>query len=303
MNEHIQGTSIAEFMQRRGRTVVECGGVLWHSVSWRFYMSIPYEKMLDPDRVELGRMLQSRMGLGARFPSLVWPGLEAGAYFCRRKNYELRTVHVKHRPRVVRGLERFEIRRVEHDELLKQGLELNLDTMKRQERYDSEFGTPSKWRRVVDAMRHSPAIVPYGAFRDGRLAAYMITACEPKSVHILHQMSRQSDLADFPNHALTFCVTKELLSQPEMESVCYGFTSLVNIAGLHEYKLRFGYQVDPFHCSFVLHPLLRRTVANAPVRSVLHRVRSWIPGDQRLERMESVLEGARLSRPEILATP
>jgi hypothetical protein len=195
------------------------------------------------------------------------------------------------------------MRRVEPDELLAQGLELNLDTMRRQQRFEPEFGDPNKWRRFVEALRHSPSIVPFGAFRDDRLAAYMITSREERNVHILHQMSRQSDLPDFPNHALTFWITSEFLNEPQMESVCYGFTSLINIAGLHEYKLRFGYQVDPFHSAFLLHPLLQRTLASSPVRTLLHRVRMLRPADQRLERMESVLEGARLSSPGVLATP
>jgi hypothetical protein len=302
MSDTLPGSSLAEFMARRGRIVVESDGVLWHSVSCRFYMSIPYEKMLDPDPEELGRMIRAR-GLGARFPSLAWPGLAAGAYFCRLKNYGIHSVHAKHRPRVSRGLQRFQMRRVEPDELLAQGLDLNLDTMRRQQRFEPEFGDPKKWRRFVEALRHSPSIVPFGAFKNDRLAAYMITSREDRNVHILHQMSRQSDLPDFPNHALTFWVTSEFLNELQIESVCYGFTSLINIAGLHEYKLRFGYEVDPFYSAFLLHPLLQRTLASSPVRTLLHRVRMLRPADQRLERMESVLEGARLSCPGVLATP
>jgi hypothetical protein len=299
MTEFVQANSLAEFMGRRGRKIVECCGVLWHSVGCRFYMSLPYAKTFEPDPAEVGQMLRSRFGMGVRFPSRTWPGLESGAYFCRRKDYDIKTVHPKHRPRVCRGLETFRMREVTADELLTQGLELNRDTMMRQKRYDQEFGDSARWRRLVEAIRHCPGITAVGAFKDDRLAAYMLISQDRDSVFILNQMSRQTDLRDFPNHALTFHVTTESLRQPHIDSVCYGFTSLVDIRGLHEYKLRFAYEVDLFHSVFLLHPLVTRALRSLPARTLLHAMRGILPGDQRLERIESVLEGARLSCPTV----
>jgi hypothetical protein len=41
-------------------------------------MSLPYQKMLDPQPAELRRMIREAGACGARFPSLEWSGLLSG---------------------------------------------------------------------------------------------------------------------------------------------------------------------------------------------------------------------------------
>ena len=53
-------------------------------------MSLPYQKMLDPDPEELRRMIRETGAFGARFPSLNWTGLESGLYVLRRARLRYR---------------------------------------------------------------------------------------------------------------------------------------------------------------------------------------------------------------------
>ncbi len=102
------------------------------------------------------------------------------------------------------------------------------------------------------------------------MAAYMATCREENWLHILHQMSRQEDLSDFPNHLLTYTVTKQATADASLEAVCYGYVPLFAADGLHEYKLRFGYEMIPHRSVIQLHPALNvvfnRSVARAAVR-------------------------------------
>ena len=68
------------------------------------------------------------------------------------QDYDFPCVHARQRSKVRRGLEMFTIRPVEESELLRQGLQLNTDTMVRQGRYDPEFGEPARWERLVKAV-------------------------------------------------------------------------------------------------------------------------------------------------------
>ena len=296
---HLPGSVLARFLALRDRRIIQACGALWYSVPGRFLMSLPYQTMLNPDPEELRRMIRTTGSLGARFPSLNWTGLESGLYVLRRRNYDFGSVHVKHRPRVRRGLQCFEVRPAEKSQLLEQGCELNLSTMARQRRYDPEFGEQWRWERFVEAAFSCPEISFPAAFSGTRLVAYMVTCREEKWLHILHQMSRQEDLSDFPNHVLTYTVTEQAAADPSLEAVCYGYVPLFAADGLHEYKLRFGYEMVPHRSAIQLHPLPNALLNRAATRAAVRLARRLRHESQVIETLETILEGARSSRPSL----
>ena len=235
-------------------------------------MSLPYQAMLNPEPEEVRRLLREKMAVGVRFPSLRWSGLESGLYVLRKRHYDIGSLHTKHRPRVRHALQCFEVRNAEKAELLDQGWALNLSTMARQCRYDPEFGDRRRWGRFVEAAFQCPEVSFPAAFSGRRMAAYMTTCREEKWLHILHQMSRQDDLPNFPNHLLTFAVTKEAASDASIEAVCYGYVPLFAADGLHEYKLRFGYEMVPHRSAIQLHPALNVVLNQSAARAA---VRAW----------------------------
>jgi hypothetical protein len=293
----VPGSVLARFLELRGRRIVSACGALWYTVPGRFLMSLPYEKMLNPDPEELRKMIRETGALGARFPSLSWTGLESGLYVLRRRDYDLGLLHAKHRPRVRHGLRHFEVRSAEKASLLDQGCALNRSTMSRQGRYDPEFGEPRRWERFVEAAFACPGVSIKAAFSGSRLAAYMVTCREQKWLHILHQMSRQEDLPNFPNHLLTYAVTGEAAADASLEAVCYGYVPLFAADGLHEYKLRFGYEMVPHRSAIQLHPALNALLNRPAARAAVRAARRLRREDQSVEIIERVLEGARSSGP------
>ncbi len=291
----VPGGVLARFLALRGRHIVEGCGAVWYTVAGRFLMSLPYQAMLNPDPEELRRMIRETGAFGVRFPSLQWTGLKSGLYVLRGGYYDIASLHPKHRPRVRRALQCFEVRPASKSELLKQGRVLNLSTMTRQGRYDPEFGDEQRWARLVDAAFACPGISFPAAFRGNHLAAYMTTCREQGWLHILHQMSRQEDLPDFPNHLLTYSVTKQAAMDASLNRVCYGYAPLFSSDGLHEYKLRFGYELRPHQSAIQLRPLLNRVLNQSVSRAAVHLARRFRRHDQQLETLQTVLEGAHLS--------
>jgi len=294
---HFPGSVLARFLELRGRRIARACGALWYQVPGRFLMSLPYQRLLNPDPAELHAMVRQCGALGARFPSHHWSGLDSGIYVIHRRPYDEKSVHIKQRPRVRRGLEHFRVRTASKAEMLKQGRALNLSTMRRQGRYDDEFGDPRRWQTFVEAAFACMEISCPAAFVGSRMAAYMITCREQGWLHILHQMSNHEDLADFPNHVLTFTVTQQALEDETIETVCYGYQPLFAADGLHEYKERFGYELVPHRSAIQLHPTLGTVLNNSFTRGAL-RVARWIgPRNQCFETIDTVLQGASLSRP------
>ena len=294
---HFPGSVLARFLELRGRRVTKACGALWYDVPGRFMMSLPYQTMLNPDPAELREMMSRCRTLGVRFPTERWTGLESGLYVLRRQPYDIDSVHSKHRPRVRRGLERFRVRPATKAELLRHGRELNLSTMRRQGRYDAEFGNPTRWHTFVEAAFTCAEVSCPAAFVGSRMAAYMVTCREQGWLHILHQMSNHEDLADFPNHVLTYSVTRQAVEDESLEAVCYGYQPLFAADGLDEYKQRFGFELVPHRSAIQLHPAAGGVLDNWLTRAAI-RVARWLgPRNQRMETIETVLRGARQSAP------
>ena len=109
----------------------------------------------------------------------------------------------------MRGLEICTIRPVEPAELLQNGLQLNLETMERQGRYDAEFGDPARWKRFVEAVRQSPGVSVTGAYLSGKLSMYIVTCRDGQCLHMLYKMSRAEDRTLPVSHALDYTIISD----------------------------------------------------------------------------------------------
>ena len=290
------GRGLARFMELRGRRIVESESALWHSTDGKMLMSLPYHLALDPERGEMHELLRRTGSLGVRYPSITREGAAGGLYVCRDKEYSLKAVQSRLRSKVRRGLEHCEVREVQPEELLGQGLRLNQETMARQGRYEREFGEALSFARLVTAITASGSVAAYGSFVDGMLGAYAVTYEEDGWFHILHQMSRLDCLEHYPNHALAFTLTEAALTKPDIVGMSYGLKSLVNTAGLHDFKLRMGFECLSQNMVCELHPLASGALTSGLASFGLQAARRCFPRDQRLERVQAVISSARVAK-------
>ncbi|MDP3001016.1 MAG: hypothetical protein Q8N47_26275, partial [Bryobacterales bacterium] len=233
-----------------------------------------------------------------RSPSLVAPGAPSGLYICKPQGYGFEAVSRKQRAHVRAGLDRCEVRAVDPDELEREGLELNTDTMKRQSRYDPEFGDPRNWKRFVDAVRQSPAITVRGAYLNGRLSAYTVLCREEGWLQMLVKMSRTADLAHSTNHALDFSVLSEAGRDPSIRAVGNWYSSGDAHSGLDRYKRNMGFETVPFSLSVRLHPNLAPLVTSRAVFIAIKAAQSVRPQSDFLRKAKDLLDAAVLSRPQ-----
>jgi len=197
---------------------------------------------------------------------------------------------------VRKGLQRCEVKPVPEEVLIREGIQLNRETMERQGRFDHEFGDEARWTNLCKAVGKSPKVRVLGAFVDGALAAYSVVYEEDNWTHILHQNSRVDLLEHYPNHALAFTITSEAMAKPGTEAVSYGLKSLVNTAGLHDFKLRIGFECEPQNSVCYLHPALAPVLTSGLAVWSLKKLRELRAEDQRLQRIESVVAAARALR-------
>lgn len=297
--QRVQGSGLARFLEQRGRRVKEVRGVLWYSVPNGFFMSLPYHLCLSLEHGGEQEILHSLGALGIRYPSTTQPGLPSGLYVCRDRAYGIKSTHRGVRHNINDGLRECEVRKLSEEDLLNEGYRINLETMKRQNRFDPQFGDRPQWRRFVRALDDSPCVEAIGAFADGRLGSYAITCLEDGWLHILHKMNELSN-RHHPGHVLDYLLTRRLVEDKSIQAVSMGLAPLVPQPGLHDYKIRLGYcmeaQASVIHLSRAAEPFLLNRLSRATVRLLAQSWPTTSVWKQQLGTVAAVLEGARLSR-------
>jgi len=293
---HRRGAALARFFELCGHHIIEGAGALWYDLRPHTFLSLPYQDVLSPNPADLNALIRANHALAVRFPSWTWEGVPGGLYVCSNQNYDLSALSRPQRAKVRKGLSQFEFRTVAEAELLAQGIELNRDTLQRQNRSDATLGDAGRWAKLVKAVFTCEAMTTFGAFQGTRLTAYVIGCQEDGWLHLLYKASRDEHLDLRPNYALDFWILQNAARDPRLVAVSNGFLSLSGGEGVREYKRRLGYEVVAHHTAIVLHPAMAAVLTTRPalrVASLLHRLSpsAWVPAA-----LAVTLQAARVGR-------
>lgn len=108
-------------------------------------------------------------------------------------------------------------------------------------------------------------------------------------------MSRIELLKSYPNHAIDYFLIERAMARPEVRGVCLGSLPLRQSEGLHNYKLRMGYEVLPQGAAVVVHPALSPLATSRAAGPLVRQVGRWKGLAELAERLEILATGARLS--------
>ena len=280
---------IISFFVKRGHRVVQTAGCWWYDEyrQNRVYNSFPPHRLTDPTREEIGQIFRGvPAALAIRFTGPPRSRGDESFIWARRKPYDLTVLSSKSRNQTRRGIERCQVKRLSWDELLKLAGEAHSDTMKR-------HGTNGAESLGFDIqLSECPAYEPWGAYIDGRLAAYAVTLQVEDWVHILLHRSVTAHLKVRPNNALIFCMVKELLSSPGVSAVGYGLQPLTRLDSLEHFKLGMGFVKEPVCQHIVWAPRLKLLVNPITSRGV-EALASLLPGVPRLQKIAGLCRLAR----------
>lgn len=288
------------FLERLGHRVIESESGWWFNAGPGFYESIPPSALISPSKEEIRRLLWRPGVLGIKYYTEAEGarlGRPSHIYVVENKSYDLSHVQSKVRRRMKRHLDQCEVRQFDFDTLYASGMPLNQDTLVRQKRADSLFGTPEGWRRFCQAGRDVEGAQVWGAFVGGELAAYMMSFIIDGCCNCLYQMSRTKYMDQCVNHVLTFCATQNMLKQPGIHCVSQGHETVREIEGLDTYKIRMGFARRPLRQVVRLHPAVRAALMSPPGKWTLATLMARRPHDDFLIRLRGVLEFARYSYP------
>ncbi len=209
-------------------------------------------------------------------------------YVCRDASYRLSKLSKQARRDIRRAQRSLRIDSMDWTTLLNQGFAAYSDTRSRVGLSD---GTHQRFRSRFEQFSRNPAHHVIGAWKDELLLAFMTLIVVDDWVAIEGCFSTTANRELCPNNGMAHYVLDYFLVQRGFRMVSYGTSSIQedrDTVGLHFYKTRIGFEAQPIHRVFILHPFLR------PFRN---RLVLWIAeaalrlklGDRRLKKACGVL--------------
>ena len=233
-----------DFLQRIGHEIRESGGVHWFNCGSRVFSSLPYDRDVDAQTIDLREILKSD-GLVARFGCPLDQGVPSFRIVCDAKEYDFPLLRSRTRTQVRRGLEVCRVERIEFQQLQKLAMSLNADTLIRQGR-KVPTDLQNYWTRYYHQAAITPGAEAWAAFVGTDLAAYLISFMIHDVANLLIVRSSSQHLESYPNNALLFQFLSARLKDADIRMVSYGYESIQSDLGsLDQFKLGMGFRKDP----------------------------------------------------------
>ena len=266
----VTGQAYAGFLQALGHRVVQTPTAHWYDASRWVAMSAPPNRVYAPAPDELRSVMRGLACIGVRFAApLPGPGTPSYQIVCDNPNYGFETLSANVRSKVRRGLKRCRVEAVSCAVAATAGRQAHADTVGRQRRVGGLDGL--RWERFWSAAAATPGIEVWGAWCDEDLAAFLVSVTFEDCVEFLLARSRSEHLGAYPNNALLFTVTEEMLGRRRVGRITFGLESLEAVGPLDQFKFGMGFRAEPLCQRVVLHPLVRTALRAAPVRGAFGR--------------------------------
>jgi len=265
----------------------------WYEKVPRFLLAVPTH---EPIRVEPGEVraaLRATGALGLRYVCADEDrGRESWMMVARGADYALDRLSGNNRSKVRRGLKNNTIRRISGEELIRCGEQAFLDTVGRQGRAD-RYGL-DRWHRLLRAADREPGIEIWSAWHDDELAAYLLIMVFEDACEFYEARSRSDKLRYYPNNALVYTVTTDILVERRLPEINFGIEGLEDLPSLDEFKLAMGFERKPVRQHVVFHPAVRLALGPRVVRRALGALAHRSEGSGFWRRAEGLLTFADL---------
>lgn len=266
----ITAEQYASFLQSMGHRIRRTASAFWYDVERRFYLAAPHHREYRPTQEELRQLFWSTGCVGVRFAApLSERGKLSYQIVCDNRGYSLEALSANVRSKVRRGLRRCEVAPVSFEVLRSEGRQAHEETVARQGR--GEAWDEQRWHRFWDAAGAAPSFEGWAARVDGRLAAFLVTVTFEDAVEFLLARSCREERGAYPNNALIFTVTEEMLVRRGVREITFGLESLEPVGPLDEFKFGMGFRPRPLRQRVEFHPVVAALLRVGPARALVER--------------------------------
>jgi len=231
-------------------------GTFWTRHERWSMLRVPVFALNTPTQAEVRQALRRALVVSClELPSATKPA-NTVIYLCRHHACALEKLAAAMRRNVRRGTAALTIQPLSAEHVLQHGYPAYADTRRRAGLSDAD--RRSFERRFSERAR-SPANVYLGAWLGERLIAFLSITEVADWVEFESLFSCTDALKYRPNDTLLYHALRHYLVESPRALVSYGVRSVQSWAeeGLHQFKLKVGFEAQAVHRAFVLHPALR----------------------------------------------
>jgi hypothetical protein len=287
MTAVLDRNSLLGFFETAGFAVRRTANAGWYEAGPRFLLGVPTHCAVTIDQAEAREAMRALGALGVRYiTSDARAGRESWQMTARGADYDMAAFSGNTRSKIRRGLKQNEIRRVSGAELKTAGEQAFLDTVSRQGRADRY--PVERWHRLLDAADATDGIEIWAAWREGHVAAYLLIMLFEGSCEFYEARSRDDSLRYYPNNALIYTLTKEILVERAVAQITFGIEGLEELDSLDAFKLAMGYEKKPVRQHVVFHRAIQTALALPPVRGVLSTLAGRPNGSSLIRRVQAL---------------
>lgn len=260
----------AGFYRALGHRVSQGPSGFWYDANRFFLLAIPSHVLRSPSQQEIRTLLRRWPTMGLRFTTpLDRPGTVSYQIVCDSRTYGLDALSANTRSKVRRGLRRCDIRPASAGEVARAGRPAHEDTLARQGRADVLSG--ARWDCFWAAAARTQGMEIWTAWVDRELAAFLVAVTFEDCVEFMLARSRTDTLGAYPNNALIYAATEEMLVRRGVREVTFGLESLEPVGPLDEFKFSMGFRTKPLRQRVVFHRALALLLRPQPVRALCRR--------------------------------
>jgi hypothetical protein len=292
----LDAAGLAAFYRRSGVRVAESESSWWYEAAPRFLLAIPSHRPLHLPDAEARDLIRREKLAGLRY--ICDPrdgGRPSFQLVCDTAGYNLDKLSANCRSKIRRGLGRNEIRRVTGAELASVAERAFVETMERQNR--ASTAAVETWKKMLAAADSEPAIEIWTAWHEGEFACYLVCVLIDDVCEFFQARSSNPMLKHYPNNALIYTLTEEMLVRRGLREVTFGIESPEPVEELDQFKLQMGFRKKPVHQRVIFHGALKAAFAIGPVRRMLISMGSKPEADVRLRKAAGILKFADSGAP------
>lgn len=287
----LDAEGFARFYERAGVRIARSQSAWWYEAAPRFLLALPSHRPITLAAGEASELIRRERLAGLRYiAGEADGGRPSFQLVCDTADYGLEKLSANTRSKIRRGLGRNEIRRISGSELAKVAETAFVETMQRQNR--ASPAAVEAWHRMLRAADQEEAVEIWSAWHDGEFACYLIAVLVDDVCEFFQARSAGHLLKHYPNNALIYTLTEEMLVRRGLREVTFGIESPEPVEELDAFKLQMGFRKKPVRQRVVFHGLLRAAFAIAPVRRLLIRAGSRPDADVRLRKAAGILKFA-----------
>lgn len=281
--------TFAKWFHRQGYHVIQTENSYWVNLGPRIYQAFPYHWLITPSKGEIRTLLRNNHAVSLRYstPITVPSGRLSYHTVYTGTTYTPNDLTKKARHDVRKGLEFAKYERISLTRLANEGWDIRKDTLIRQGRNHAE--TQSWWKTLCDSAEGLAGFEAWGVIHNDRLIACLLAFTCDNCFSILYQQSLATYLQHGINNALTYVVTNNAITRPEISEIFYGLHSLDAPPSVDEFKFRMGYSPKPVRQNVSFHPWLA-PIFNSLSHRALKLARKLRPGNLPIAKAEGLIQ-------------